>query len=465
MKKGLRILTACILCLCCLWAEALPARAAQEWEPLTVLVKGDSQEPFMGNFLRGKGRVLVDLNTVATMAKDIRLGLSLDGKSVALYREAGSIQYALEDIQENANGMYVPLSDTLEALGLNGEGDREETLLKVFPLEEDTAFTGLLAENWLKTAENAKDMSLYWPEPAVRAMLPVLPVTVRASWENPASETPVQVDVLLEGTYLDGAVAEMAESKDVYIHSVDYSPVATVQHRENSTNLEITQLSGDYTLTIEWGETETLPGLTYADIALKIEIATPVETLLTLAADPESVEEGVELTDPAEFYTRGTSGVWYYGFHLDNGQLLTLAGEPVFPEEGDREVTYGEDGQMQSLAEYDHKGRKILSEWYEEGTCTAYTYWEYDSRENLVSIRYRNLLEPEEVEIRFEYQYDRNDQLTKVTMHNARGKLLAEGESPYAAANQLGLGTLVEESLHPQRQSMEEDMGMPGQEK
>ena len=120
---------------------------------------------------------------------------------------------------------------------------------------------------------------------------------------------------------------------------------------------------------------------------------------------------------------------------------------------------------MQSLAEYDHKGRKILSEWYEEGTCTDYTYWEYDSRENLVSIRYRNLLEPEEVEIRFEYQYDRNDQLTKVTMHNARGKLLAEGESPYAAANQLGLGTLVEESLHPQRQSMEEDMGMPAQEK
>lgn len=451
MRKWMRTLTACVISLCCLVTAALPARAAQDWEPLTVLVEADAHEPFMGNFLRGGGQVLVDLQTVAAMAEDIRLGLSLDGKSVALYREAGHVQYALEEIQENANGMYVPFSDALEALKLNAEADKEEGRLRIFPLEENTAFTGMLAENWLKSAENAKDMSLYWPEPAVRAMLPVLPVTIRASWDHKAGDAPVRVDVLLEGTFLDGGAVMPAESEGVYVHSMDFSPVATVRKLEETTVLEITRLTGDYTITIEWGETEDLPGLTYADIALRIEIATPIETLLTLAADPETVEETVELTDPAEFYSRGNAGVWYYGFHLDNGQLLTLAGEPVFPEGGDRETTYTEDGQVQSIDEYDEKGRKTLSEWYDDGICTAYTYWEFDSRENLVKIRYRNLLEPEEVEIRFEYDYDKNDQLTGVAMYNARGKLLAEGESAYGAANQLGLGALVEESLHPER--------------
>ena len=71
---------------------------------------------------------------------------------------------------------------------------------------------------------------------------------------------------------------------------------------------------------------------------------------------------------------------------------------------------------------------------------TAYTYWDYDADNRLVQIRYANMLEPDEVIILFAYEN------SAVQMYNASGALLAEAESAYAAAEQLGMGYIVAES-------------------
>lgn len=269
------------------------------------------------------------------------------------------------------------------------------------------------------------------------------PLMIKLTWDNQYNGQAVDIAAWVNGILDDGSEIIRAQTEGEYLSSMDYSHVGShYNYGTGLTELSFYRLDSDISITIEWANEELLfSGLGYADVNLNIEVSTPEGILMNIAANAEAAAaHGRENLVPMDdFYCRGGTGVWYLGLRIDHGNILPLNGIAVEPQE---ETPYIQDVQSQSVEAYNEYGYKTASEWYENGALTAYTYWDYDESGNLLQIRYMNMLEPDEVKILFSYEND------AVQMYNIAGTLLAEGTSAYDAAEMLGMGSFVSESMN-----------------
>lgn len=271
-----------------------------------------------------------------------------------------------------------------------------------------------------------------------------LPVCIKLTWDAKSDGPDLEIAAFVSGMLDDGSEVIPMETEGEYISSGDYSHVGSHYIYGNGlTELWFYRLDGNFSITVEWGNPELLfSGASYADYNLNIEISTAEETLLNIAANPDkAMAEGRQNPVPLDdYYNRGATGVWYIGLRLDHGSIVPLFSEYEAAEQPESQHT--EEIQTQSVESYNEAGFKTASEWMENGVVTAYTYWDYDESNRLIQIRYANMLEPDEVAICFTYENG------AVQMYNALGTLLAEDESALAAAQQLGMGYIVEEALN-----------------
>jgi len=265
----------------------------------------------------------------------------------------------------------------------------------------------------------------------------------RLTWDGQPDSEILDIAAHVTGIMDDGGEVLPGESEGEYFSSSDSSWIGSHYIYGNGhTEISFRRLDGDFSIIVEWGNPDLLfSGLNYADINLNIEISTPDGILMNIAANPEAAAaQGRENIVPVDdYYCRGGTGMWYFGLRLDHGSILPLNG---FASEPQEEIQYIQDVQSQSVEAYNESGFKTASEWIENGVVTAYTYWDYDENGNLVRIRYANAMDPDEVTIIFTHENG------SVQMYNIAGTLLAEAASAYDAAEQLGMGYIVAESIN-----------------
>lgn len=273
------------------------------------------------------------------------------------------------------------------------------------------------------------------------------PVYINLTWDEQSNGPDLDISAYVTGILDDGSEVIRAETEGEYLSSTDFSWVGSHYIYGNGlTKLAFHRLDGDYSIIVEWGNPDILfSGISYADVNLNIEISTSEEILANISANMDrATAEGRENIVPVDdFYYRGGTGVWYLGFRLDHGRIVPLFSEDNASEpapEAQPDIQYVQDIQSQSVEAYNDAGFKTASEWHENGVVTAYTYWDYDENNRLVQIRYANMMDPDEVIVLFTYENG------SVQMYNVLGTLLAEAESAYAAAEQLGMGYIVAES-------------------
>ena len=265
---------------------------------------------------------------------------------------------------------------------------------------------------------------------------------IKLSWEAQSIGEELDIMAYVTGVMDDGGDVLPGETEGEYYNSTDGSWIGSHYVYGNGfTYIGFNRLDGDYSIIVEWGNPDLLfSGFSYGQINLNMEISTPEDGLINISADPDraAAEGRVNIVPIDDYYYRGATGAWYLGFRLDHGKIAPLIIEDSAAEAPDAPVI--QEVQTQSVESYNAAGFKTASEWLENGVVAAYTYWDFDENNRLVQIRYANALDPDEVTILFTYENG------LVQMYNIFGTLLAEAESAYAAAEQLGMGYIVAES-------------------
>lgn len=309
------------------------------------------------------------------------------------------------------------------------------------------------ADDWLDNIESIENTDLQTPELFAKEDFGDMPVYVDITWDQDWTESH-KINVLVEGVLDDGSQVVRAPTEGEYLSSSDYSHVGSHYIYNNGlTELKFYRLDALYNIVVTWDESYYFNNFNvlsndpeYSYIDLNIRIYNPHETLLNIAADIEKArEDGREkLTQASDFLFRGNNGIWYYQLNLDHGKVkpgMALLPSQNTSEETKTDITYAPNGQIQSKDTYNALGYKISSEWFDNGTCTAYTYWDYNDQNQLLEIRYMNVMEPDEVTIRFVHTG------SSVQMYNLAGTLLGEGPTAYDAAEQIQYGFIVAESM------------------
>lgn len=267
---------------------------------------------------------------------------------------------------------------------------------------------------------------------------------IKLSWEAQSIGPEMDIVAHVTGVMDDGGDVLPGETEGEYFNSTDYSWLGSHYIYGNGfTHISFQRLDGDYSIIVEWGNPDLLfSGLGYGDINLNMEIFTPEDGIVNISANPDraAAEGRVNIVPIDDYYYRGGTGVWYLGFRLDHGRIAPLSIEDSALDAPDIPVV--QEVQTQSVERYNAAGFKTASEWMENGVVTAYTYWDYDENNRLIQVRYANALDPDEIAILFTYENG------SVQMYNIFGALLAEAESAYAAAEQLGMGYIVAESTN-----------------
>ena len=334
------------------------------------------------------------------------------------------------------------------------------------------------AKEWLLSVKNvsASAKKLESPKLASVSSLPDMPTFITITWESEVDGIEMDLTANITGTLDDGTSVRRAASEGEYITSS--GRVATHYDYGQWIELEVLRSDAVLDVMIDYGDVNPFTAPSYAEANVDIHIFNPLGTIAVIAANPEesTFAGSPDMVSTDYFLLRGGTGVYFFAFQLDHGNLKGLSGEYVLesaPEEslqqgsdvagtvsqelirksftatksGNRlDEYYTSNGQLQYSERYNPDGYKLESCWFDNGECTAYTQWTYNENNHLTRIRYKNIMEPNVVQMDFQNTYSGN-KLKKVALYNVAGKLLGEGATAADAADAVGMRMLVEESL------------------
>lgn len=335
-----------------------------------------------------------------------------------------------------------------------------------------------IAENWLASLKKSAAVQQGAPKKLSVSTLSTMPTFVTITWESEVEGRRMDMTANISGTLDDGATIGRGSDGDYIANS---ELVASNYHYGKWIDLKLLRNDAVMDVVIEYGNVMPFDAPSYAEANVEIHIYNPLGTIAVIAADPEkSAFAGSHyLVDLQYFLLRGGTGVNFFTFQLDHGELKSLHSEYVpdtTPDEyinqkkdrpasdpteapelirksliatksGDRlDEYYTPDGQLQYSERYNTAGYKLEYRWFDNGECTAYTHWTYNSNNHLTRIRYMNVMEPDVVQMDFENTYS-GAKLQKVTLYNVAGTKLGEGTTAADAADAVGMRMLVEESL------------------
>lgn len=251
--------------------------------------------------------MLADMHDVTCLylksAKEAYRALVLDNDMAAAAQENfDSAEADLEALEEYWPVDYAILKYTREAEAALIAYAQETGGSEVLGPDDHSMTTGPVSGG----AETESEAGSETESETTSAVTPST-ATVTVTWNCRDGDDYRGIDLFVTGSTADGGTVTRAPTEGVYLSNGHMIGEQIVQ--DGYISVIFHDLNGDYSIEISNGEDWALNNVLINDLD-------PVITLEIEGQDP------VVISDLEDYYHRAPTGIWYYGFGLENGKLV-----------------------------------------------------------------------------------------------------------------------------------------------